>query len=392
MRLVRLPLGLGATREEADALRMDLLDEVGVETAFTSFRGVGYFRLSAHLYNEAADYEAFVERCVPQILSRAGIRRADSSSFPDRVPPPPDRNIHPHPTERHIVKNKILTTAAGFGTVAVLALTGCSASSGPSADGAVTLQMVESLTNPARTELLRGLLDDFEKANPKITVNLVSPPTEQADAKIQQMLQSGKGVDVLEVRDITVGPFANNGWLYDLGPDLEKWDGWDALTDNAQSASVAADGKSYFVPYGFYGLSLFYRTDLVKDAGFDGPPHSWKDLLEQASAIQDPSNNIYGYAFRGGQNANSNVVAAIEAYTIDGLDVDDAFLMEDGSTIFAAPEAQDAVDDYFDLFKKASRPPPSRGATPRWSPASRTAPPPSCCRTPRSSRPCRTPR
>ena len=83
------------------------------------------------------------------------------------------------------MKNKILTTAAGFGTVAVLALTGCSAGSGPSDDGSVQLQMVESLTNPARTELLRGLLDDFEKANPKITVTLVSPPTEQADQKIQ---------------------------------------------------------------------------------------------------------------------------------------------------------------------------------------------------------------
>ena len=32
------------------------------------------------------------------------------------------------------------------------------------------------------------------------------------------MLQSGKGVDVLEVRDITVGPFSNNGWLYDMAP------------------------------------------------------------------------------------------------------------------------------------------------------------------------------
>ncbi|MEV7800773.1 sugar ABC transporter substrate-binding protein [Microbacterium foliorum] len=253
-------------------------------------------------------------------------------------------------------KNRILTTAAGFGTVAALALTGCSASGGESADGTVTLQMVESLTNPTRTDLLRGFLDDFEAENPDIKVTLVSPPTEQADAKIQQMLQSGKGVDVLEVRDITVGPFANNGWLHDISGDLEEWDGWDALTDNAQAASVAADGKSYFVPYGFYGLSLFYRTDLVKEAGFDGPPHSWKDLLEQASAIQDPSNNIYGYAFRGGPNANSNVVAAIEAYTIDGLDVDDAFLMEDGSTIFAAPEAQEAVDDYFDLFKEASPP------------------------------------
>ncbi|WP_309105180.1 aminotransferase class V-fold PLP-dependent enzyme [Microbacterium sp.] len=74
MRLVRLPDGLGATREEADELRMQLLDETGVETAFTSFRGVGYFRLSVHLYSEAADFETFAERCVPQILRRAGIR------------------------------------------------------------------------------------------------------------------------------------------------------------------------------------------------------------------------------------------------------------------------------------------------------------------------------
>lgn len=255
------------------------------------------------------------------------------------------------------MKHRILTAAAGIGTVAALALTGCSSGGGgPAADGSVTLQMVESLTNPARTDLLKGLIADFEKDNPKIKVNLISPPTEQADQKIQQMLQSGKGVDVLEVRDITVGPFANNGWLYDLKSDLDKWDGWSDLTDNAQSASVAEDGKTYFVPYGFYGLSLFYRTDLVKQAGFDGPPHSWKDLLEQASAIQDPSKNTFGYAFRGGQNANSNVVAAIEAYTIDDLNVDDAFLLKDGKTMFSAPEAQEAVDDYFDLFKKASPP------------------------------------
>lgn len=82
MRLVRLPLGLGATREEADALRMDLLDETAVETAFTSFRGVGYFRLSAHLYTEASDFEAFVERCIPTILRRAGIRAADAVVVP----------------------------------------------------------------------------------------------------------------------------------------------------------------------------------------------------------------------------------------------------------------------------------------------------------------------
>lgn len=71
MRLIRLPLGIGRSREEADALRMQLFDEVGVETAFTSFAGAGYFRLSAHLYTEASDFEAFAERCVPRILQLA---------------------------------------------------------------------------------------------------------------------------------------------------------------------------------------------------------------------------------------------------------------------------------------------------------------------------------
>ncbi|MGI5191184.1 ABC transporter substrate-binding protein [Promicromonospora sp. CA-289599] len=243
---------------------------------------------------------------------------------------------------------------AGLATIGLLALTACTGA-GSAQDGTVRLQMVESLTNPARTALVRELLDEFEAENPGVTVDLVSPPTDQADQKLQQMLQSGRGVDVLEVRDSTVGAFSNNGWLYDLSDDVTGWSGWDDLTDNAQ-AVTAQDGARYFVPYGFYGLSLFYRTDLVEEAGFDRPPVSWEELLEQASAIQDPSQNTYGYAFRGGQNGFSNVVAAVEAYTIDDLDVENAYLMRDGSTIFAAPEAQDAVDTYFSLFEQAAPP------------------------------------
>ncbi|WP_423461946.1 ABC transporter substrate-binding protein [Promicromonospora sp. MS192] len=243
---------------------------------------------------------------------------------------------------------------ASLATIGLLALTACSGG-GSAADGTVRLQMVESLTNPARTALIRELLDEFEAENPGVTVDLVSPPTDQADQKLQQMLQSGRGVDVLEVRDSTVGAFSNNGWLHDLSDEAPQWAGWDDLTDNAQ-AVTAPDGARYYVPYGFYGLSLFYRTDLVEEAGFDGPPASWDDLLEQATAIQDPGQNTYGYAFRGGQNGFSNVVAAVEAYTIDDLDVENAYLLQDGATIFSAPEAQDAVDTYFALFDQASPP------------------------------------
>ncbi len=79
MRLIRLPDGLGTTREEADALRMLLLDATGVETAFTSYEGRGYFRLSVHLYTEAEDFDTFVQRCVPEILRLAGSPRAQST-------------------------------------------------------------------------------------------------------------------------------------------------------------------------------------------------------------------------------------------------------------------------------------------------------------------------
>jgi len=244
--------------------------------------------------------------------------------------------------------------SAAAGLAAVLALTGCGGTE-PAKDGKVTLKMVESLTNPTRTDTLKKLISGFEQENPNIKVDLISPPTDQADQKIQQMLQSGKGIDVVEARDITVGSLGANEWLYDMSADLKGWDGWDNLTDNAVTYSKQ-NGKTYYIPYGFYGLSLFYRSDVVKEAGFSGPPASWSEMLEQASAINKPAENKFGYAFRGGTNANSNAVAIIEAYVADEIDKENAFKLTSGKTIFSSPKAQEAMDLYIDLFRKGSPP------------------------------------
>lgn len=258
------------------------------------------------------------------------------------------------------MRKKLLTTVAA---VSALALTLASCSSGGDEEGSptggegggdVTITMVESLTNPARTEVIQGMIADFESENPEITVELISPPTEQADQKLQQILQSGSGVDVLEVRDLTVGPFSNNDWLYDMSAEMKGWDGLENLTDQAQSVAIGEDGTSYYVPYGFYGLSLFYRTDLVQEAGFDGAPASWDDLIEQSAAIQDPAQNRYGYAFRGGTNSAGQLLSILEAYNADNLDVTNAYKVTSGDTIFSTPESQTAIDRYIDLFETGS--------------------------------------
>lgn len=249
---------------------------------------------------------------------------------------------------------KYIKTVAASAAVA-LAITACGGTNPPSDSGGdVTLQMVESLTNPARTQLLKGLVQEFEAANKGIKVQLVSPPTEQADQKLQQMLQSGSGIDVLEVRDLTVGPFSNNKWLYDMASDLKGWDGFDKLTDQAKEFTIDSAGHAYFIPYGFYGLSLFYRTDMVKDAGFSDAPKTWDDLLAQARKIQDPSKNKYGYAFRGGKNSAGQLMAILEAYNADNLDVENAYKVKSGQSIFTTAESQTALDRYIELFKNGS--------------------------------------
>jgi multiple sugar transport system substrate-binding protein len=248
--------------------------------------------------------------------------------------------------------NKRMSAAVAATAATALALTGCAGSSG---DDTVNLRMVETLTNPVRQEILGELISEFEAENPGVTVELVSPPNEQALTTVQQMLQAGDGVDVLEVQDSTVGPFTANDWIYDMNADLADWEGWEELTPNALSFANQ-DGPTYLIPYGFYGLSLFYRTDLIADAGFDEPPHSWEDMIEMAAAINDPSSNTYGYAFRGGTNGASNAAAIITAYAADKIDPESAFLLEDGSTVFATPEAQQAMDDYLELFQTGSPP------------------------------------
>jgi multiple sugar transport system substrate-binding protein len=249
----------------------------------------------------------------------------------------------------------MFASLAAAATAAALLLTACGPGPAEKAEGQVTLQMVESLTNPTRTTLLKKLIADFESKNSGIKVQLISPPTNQADQKIQQMLQSGKGVDVLEVRDTTVGPFSTNKWIYDMAPDLKGWDGLQALTPNALKVAQEG-GKSYMVPYGFYGLSLFYRKDLVQQAGFSGPPKSWAEMIEQAKKINNPSKNVYGYSFRGGLGAGGNAIAIISGYVIDEINRDNAFKLTSGKTIFSSPKAVDALNQYVDLFKTASPP------------------------------------
>ena len=251
----------------------------------------------------------------------------------------------------------------GLGLAAAFVVSGCSTAADEPSGGAatpddggsaemITLTMVESLAFPERSALMRGLLDGFEAENPGIKIDLVSPPTEQADQQILQLLQSGSGADIVEVRDTTVRPWSQNGWLADLDVLLADWDGWDNLSGAALADARQVDDTAYMLPYGGYGISVFYRSDMLADAGYDAPPTTWDEMLEMAQAIHNPAEGRIGYALRGGRNGFSNVILALEAYNAPYLDLENTFLQKDGkSTLFTAPNALAALETYFELPK-----------------------------------------
>ena len=71
LKLIKLPGGLATTHEGSHAVRALISERFDFETAITTFDGVGYLRLSTHLYNTAADYESFAEHAVPALVQLA---------------------------------------------------------------------------------------------------------------------------------------------------------------------------------------------------------------------------------------------------------------------------------------------------------------------------------
>ncbi|MFF5209643.1 ABC transporter substrate-binding protein [Streptosporangium sp. NPDC000396] len=239
--------------------------------------------------------------------------------------------------------------AALLAGVLTMTLASCGADD---AAGTVKLRMIESLTSPDRTKLLKSLITDFEQKNPGIKVELISPPLESADQKITQVLQTKKGVDVLEVRDFTAKSFSNNGWLAEL--PVGNWPGWNELTDLTRKKAVEVGGKPYLIPYGFYEKVLFYRSDWLREAGIAQPPATWQELYDAAKRLTDKGKRRYGYSFRGGKGGSDYAVMIVSAFNGDKVDPDKSFFLKDGKTIWSTPEAAQALDLFVRLFKEGS--------------------------------------
>lgn len=211
---------------------------------------------------------------------------------------------------------------------------------------AVTITLEESLTSPERTAVLREIADKYQAEHSNITIDIISPPLENADAKITQMLMNGSGADIVEVRDSTVTQYATNEWIADLQKYIDAWDEKDTLTESADEVIHYLKGGAYLIPYGFYQRGLFYRADWFEEKGLD-QPETWQDIYDAGLAITDPANSRFGYSFRGGPSGYQYADTIYWSWigTDKVADPNAAYFLKDGdgATIFTLPEVKEAL-------------------------------------------------
>jgi multiple sugar transport system substrate-binding protein len=219
------------------------------------------------------------------------------------------------------------------------------------ASAQTTLQLVEVITSPQRTEVVQALVDQFEEANPGVTVELTSLPWGQAFEKLATMVQGGEIPDVVEMPDRWMALYANNDQLVDLGPYMESWANAEQLNERAVEFGSVVNDTMYMIPYGFYLRAMFWNKKLFGEAGLDGPPETMDEFMEASKKISELGGGKTGYCLRGGPGGANGYIMMM----LNMMGHDDYFDSQ-GNSNLNSPDAIKGLQFLIDLYQNGYAP------------------------------------
>ena len=228
---------------------------------------------------------------------------------------------------------------AGAGLMAVLL---------GSAVSAETLKLVEVITSPERTEVLKGMVDGYKAANPGVEVEIISVPWGQAFETVATMIAGGDTPDVIEMPDTWQALYADQ--LIPLDDRIAAWEHGATLTQKTLDMGKLANGKVTMIPYGFYLRAMFYNKKLLAEAGVAAPPKTMDEFMAASEAVSKLDGK-YGYCLRGGPGGTNGWI--MMAAVMNGSN---EFFTEDGKSRINEPGSVAGLQFLMDLYQKGYAP------------------------------------
>jgi multiple sugar transport system substrate-binding protein len=245
------------------------------------------------------------------------------------------------------MRKKFLTTALLSTLLVSGTLAGCSSESSSSSDKKdQTTINVWAMGEEAKS--LPKISEEFEKENPNIDVKVQAIPWDQAHDKLLTAVASKKGPDVIQMGTTWIPEFASANALLDLKPYIKEYPEFDE--NNFYPGSIETtkyEDKVVGIPWYIDTRVLYYRTDLLKEVGYNEPPKTWDELRDAAKKLAKRGDNKYGISIDTNEQSLAFMFARQNGSKL---------LDEQNKPLFNQKEFVEAVEYLNSFFKDGSAP------------------------------------
>jgi multiple sugar transport system substrate-binding protein len=161
----------------------------------------------------------------------------------------------------------------------------------------VLRMLVPAPDSPPLTPIVKA----FEQQNPNIRIELVEGPNATnlvEDLYTSAFLLGESPYDLVNMDVVWTPKFAAAGWLMDLSDRVTSQDLSRFSPVDVEGSRY--DGKLYRLPMRSDVGLLYYRKDLLDEAGLQ-PPETFDDLMKASKTLQQQGKVPWGYVWQGRQ-------------------------------------------------------------------------------------------
>jgi len=168
--------------------------------------------------------------------------------------------------------------------------------------------MMVDYSDPVKEALENVIIPGFVDENPELSITVSYSDWSRYNEEMTTAFAAGVTPDVFQGGAVWAPQMAQRRWALPLNDFIAgdaEWD-WDDFPPALQ-ADVTVNGQIVGVPYRQDLRTLWYRKDMLAEAGFDAPPTTWDEFLRVAMATTKRNGNTFeveGYHFSSANDPN----------------------------------------------------------------------------------------
>jgi multiple sugar transport system substrate-binding protein len=187
----------------------------------------------------------------------------------------------------------------GLAGAVLLGAAGCGG--GEQSGGATELYFTGPPDTTGTTDKLIKEFNDKNKGKYKVIFQQGNADTGQRLDKLRTQFQAGgENIDVILGDVIWTAELAASGWISDLSDRFPESQQQQFLPGSVEA--ITFNGKPYGMPWFTDTGLLYYRKDLLKKSGFNGPPKTWDELKQMTRKVRRDSDVKFGFVFQGAKS------------------------------------------------------------------------------------------